>query len=78
MFIFFGVFYFFFPYPLLKPLPPDTYDEDSKPNPLSYMDFIKIPSFFATNLAMVATLTGNLFLLTGIVYGIQDFPGYED
>jgi hypothetical protein len=78
MFIFFGVFYFFFTYPVLKILPPDTNDEDTKPNPLSYMDFIKIPRFFATNLSMVATLTANMFLLTGIVYGIEDFPGYED
>jgi len=78
MFICFGIFYFFFTYPLLKPLPADTNDEQTQPNNLSYIEFIKIPKFFATNLCMVATLTANLFLLTGIIYGINDFPGYEN
>lgn len=61
----------------MKPLPPDTSDEITTESNLGYLEFLKIPKFFATNVSMVFTLVGNLFLLTGIVYGINDFPGYE-
>ena len=29
-------------------------------------------------MSQVITITGNVFLLTGIVFGIEDFPGNED
>ena len=66
----FGIFYSYFTVPLLVPLPDDTYDNENKENPLSYIEFLKIPKFLTTNLGLVMTLTANLFLLTGIVFGI--------
>ena len=29
-------------------------------------------------MALAFTVSGNLFLLTGIVFGIKEFPGYDD
>ena len=66
----FGLFYSYFTIPLLVPLPDDTFDTENKENPLSYIEFLKIPKFLTTNLGLVMTLTANLFLLTGIVFGI--------
>jgi Na+/melibiose symporter-like transporter len=73
-----AIFYLYFTHPLLKPVPEDNHDqiEEDKEN-LSYMEFLRNPKFLCVNLSQVITITGNVFLLTGIVFGIDYFPGHE-
>jgi hypothetical protein len=42
------------------------------------MEFLANSKFLWTNLALLVTLTGNLFLLCGIVFGIKDYPHLEN
>ena len=61
----------------MAPLPDDTYDSESIENPLTYTEFLRIPKFTTVNIGMVMTLNTNLFMLTGIIFGINYFPGCE-
>jgi hypothetical protein len=63
---------------LLKYLPDDSNDDIPPENPLAYSLFWKNPKFFITNVSLMITLAGNLFLLTGIIFGIENYPGIED
>ena len=73
-----AAFYLYFTVPLLRPVPDDDANtEQEEKESLSYMEFLKHNKFLCTNFSQIITITGNVFLLTGIVFGIKEYPGHE-
>jgi hypothetical protein len=56
---------------------PDIKEKKLQENKLNFNDFLKNRQFFATIVALAATLTGNLFTETGLLLGISEYPGYS-
>ena len=75
IFIVLFFFYLFFTYPTLQIFPEDDPTKILSKVTLDYREFYSNIRFLTTNLAILMTINCQLFIYTGLIYGIKEING---